>query len=163
MKVVIISDIHDNIESLKICLNWSNKKNADMIICCGDVGKYKTLNILASLFKKDIILVKGNAEIYDEEELLSFDNIKYLGKYGSFELDNKNVGVCHEPYYITKVVESCTCDILFYGHLHQPWDNIKSGVRSVNPGTLGDRFMPGTFAYWDTKNDEISLKILNEL
>jgi len=42
-------------------------------------------------------------------------------------------------------------------------DEIKSGVRLVNPGTLGGMFQKATFAVYDTASNEPELKILETL
>jgi predicted phosphodiesterase len=55
------------------------------------------------------------------------------------------------------------CDIIFYGHTHKPWIEIKNGIQIVNPGTLGGVFTPATFAVWDTDKREPELKLLASL
>lgn len=178
MKIVIISDIHDNLVNLKKCLDWCEKEKIENLICCGDICNSETLKFLSEKFKGLIYLVRGNLEIYEEKEVFLYKNIKYLSRFGRFEFEDKIIGVCHEPYFIKKVLEEGECDIIFYGHTHDPWiDKVKeinpvksrfsSGAQGafnrVNPGTLGGVFQKATFAAWDTKEKEPELKILEEL
>lgn len=160
MKIAVISDMHDNQANLKKCLSWCKQNNIQEMICCGDVANSDTLNLLASKFKNNIYLVKGNAELYQEEELKEYDNIFYYGKIGYFKIDKKQIGICHEPFLINKVLEKGVCDIVFYGHTHKPWEEKRSGAQIVNPGTLGGMFQKGTFAVWDSGTGKLELIIL---
>ena len=185
MKIAIISDVHDNLVNLNKCLAWGDKEKIKNLICCGDITNSETLETLSSKFKNKIYLVRGNLEIYDEEEVCpmkllrtdrvgfhgvnQYKNIKYLGRFGRFELDNKIIGVCHEPAFINKVLEAGECDIIFYGHTHRPWiERSLAPYRElssliVNPGTLGGVFQKATFAVYDTDKKEPELKILESL
>jgi putative phosphoesterase len=163
MLIAIISDIHDNLVNLNKCLSWCKKEKIKNLICCGDITNSETLKILSENFDGQIYLVRGNLEIYEEEEVFQYKNIKYLGRYGRFEFDNKIIGVCHEPYFIKKVLEDGICDIIFYGHMHEPWQSKENDVLIINPGTLGGVFQKATFAVWDIKEKEPELKILEEL
>ena len=154
MKFLIISDIHDNLVNLEKCLNWGRNQGIENAVCAGDVVNSDTLAYLAKNFKT-IYLVRGNLEIYDEAEVGQYKNIKYLGRFGVFEIDGKTVGLYHEPWFIKKVAAHChaplkKCDIIFYGHTHRPWLEEKNGVMMANPGTLGGVFFKATFAVWDS-------------
>ena len=163
MKIAIISDIHDNLVNLKKCLNWCKNNNIAKIICCGDITNSETLGVITQNFKKDIFLVKGNAEIYQNTEVDKCKNIKYLGKYGRIEIDKKQIGICHEPFFIDDVLSLGNCNIVFYGHTHKPWIEKTDGVQKINPGTLGGVFQRATFAVWDTEKDNLELKLLEIL
>lgn len=177
-KFAIISDIHDNLINLEKCLRWcqsrrgtansahSNKSKDDKIkniICCGDVTNSETLKFLSVNFDGNIYLVKGNVEIYDEDEIRQYKNIKYFGRTGRFELSGKNIGFCHELYLVEEVLEKGQCDIVFYGHTHKPWEGEARGTKIVNPGTLGGVFAKATFAAWDTENNKLELRLLDTL
>lgn len=156
MKVLIISDIHDNQINLKKCLTWCRSNNIASIFCCGDVTNGETLEMLSKNFSKEIYLVQGNVELFDESILQEFENIKYFGKIANFEFDKFSVGLCHQPYLIEKVLEKKS-DIIFYGHTHKPWIEDKGRTKIVNPGTLGGTFSLGTFAVWDTESGGLEL------
>lgn len=162
MKFLVISDIHDNLVNLEKCLNWGRGEEITSAICCGDVVNGETLAYLAENFKT-IYLVRGNLEIYDEAEIKKYNNINYLGRFGVFEIDNKIIGLCHEPWYIKKVLELKKCDIVFYGHTHQPWLEEKGGLITANPGTLGGVFSKASFAVYDSLSGSLELKILERL
>lgn len=168
MKIVIISDIHDNLENLNKCLSWCNVEKIDCIVCCGDVANIETLKKLSDGFNGPIYLVRGNMEIFEDSEVEKYKNIKYFGRIGSLEIKNTKIGICHEPFLINKVLETGDKEVIFYGHTHKPWidkqkmDNGKE-VKTVNPGTLGGVFQKATFAFWDNDNKKLELKILEQL
>lgn len=162
MKFLVISDIHDNLVNLEKCLNWGKKQGITGAICCGDIANAETLAYLANNFKT-IYLVRGNLEIYDETEIKKYKNIKYLGRFGAFELDGKIIGLCHEPWFVKKVLELKKCDIVFYGHTHEPWLEEKNGLLTANPGTLGGVFNKASFAVYYSLTGRLELKILELL
>ncbi|MFH1822670.1 MAG: YfcE family phosphodiesterase [Patescibacteria group bacterium] len=163
MKIATISDLHDNLENLTKCLNWCKQNKINQLICLGDVTNSQTLNYLAKNFKNNIYLVTGNAEIYNENELKKFKNIKFYGEYGSFNIDNKKVGICHEKYLVNKIIKENKVDIIFYGHSHKPWQEKVRQTRLINPGTLAGLFYKASFAVWSTESGKIELKILEQI
>jgi len=163
MKVAIIADIHDNSATLKKFLDWASKNDIEALVCCGDVTTVETLSSLSSGFEKDIFLVRGNMEIFEDEEVEQFSNINYAGRVGVWDIGGKKIGACHEPYLIAKVLEKGGCDLVFYGHTHKPWEEKQDKTRVVNPGTLGGVFSEATFAVYDTETEELSLKMVNRL
>jgi hypothetical protein len=163
MKIAIISDIHDNLTNLEKCLAWCGKNEIEKIICCGDITNSETLSILSKNFLGEIFLVKGNGEIYYEEELSEYKNINYFGEIGIFEMAGFKVGACHEPSWIKEVLATGHPEIIFYGHIHKPWIEEKEGIKIVNPGTLGGWFTPATFAVWEGNLGKIELKLLESI
>lgn len=164
MRIAIISDIHDNIPNLEKCLNWCNQEQIGTIICCGDVTNAETIDFLATHFKGMIHLLMGNADNYDEAIINRYGNIKFYDrKGGKLAINGKKIGFCHEPYHIKHLFHQAKFDMVFYGHTHKPWESEEHGVRLINPGTLGGVFYMASFAVWDTAEDKLELKILEEL
>jgi len=162
MKFLILSDIHDNLVNLKKCLSWGREAEIKNAICCGDVVNGETLEFLAKNLKT-INLVRGNLELYEEVEIKKYKNINYLGRYGVFKSEEKIIGLCHEPWFIKKVLDFKKCDMVFYGHTHEPWIEERAGITVANPGTLGGVFNKATFAVYDSKTNGLELKILERL
>lgn len=163
MKIAIIADIHDNLINLEKCLSWLKQEKISQLICLGDLTNSETLKVLAKNFLGPIYLIRGNIEIYSEDELKKYKQIKYWGRIGQMDIENKKIGFCHEPYLIDEVLQLGKFVIIFYGHTHKPWISEKDGIKIVNPGTLGGVFQKATFAFWDTNKDEPELKILEAL
>ncbi len=163
MKLAVISDIHDNLVNLQKCLAWCEDNDVNIMACCGDIATSETLSYLAENFKNKIYLVGGNMEIYNKTEVDLYNNIDYLGRFGSFKLAGKEFGLCHEPAYINKIMEDYSVDYIFYGHTHKPWIQKRDLINIVNPGTLGGIFSKATFAVYDFTTDKLDLKILELL
>jgi len=164
MKLAVISDIHDNLLNLQKCLEWCRGNGVKEIICLGDLTNAETLDELAKNFIGAIHLIRGNMEIYEEDEVKKHANIDYLGRYGITQIGNTKIGVCHEPKFIKLVLGlDPMLDYVFYGHTHKPWIDKQEGVAMVNPGTLGGVFQKATFAVWDSESGELKLMLLEEL
>ena len=162
MKVAVIADIHDNLTNMERCLDFCRENNIEKMICCGDVTNSETLQYLSDNFSGEITLIQGNIELYGEQEVVEHGNINYLGRVGCTEIKDKVVGVCHEPFFIEKLLkERKDCNIIFYGHTHKPWEETKQNVRIVNPGTLGGMFSRPTYAIWKPETDELEMKFIS--
>lgn len=165
MLIVIISDIHDNLMNLEKCLKWSLRHQAKKIICCGDVTNSETVNFLATNFPGEIFLTAGNLELYNEDELAKYKNINYCGEIGIIEIDGLNIGLCHEPEKIDRLLESSPSDLnfIFCGHTHKPWLEKRGSGTAVNPGNLAGVWHQATFATLETDTKKLALKIVGEL
>ncbi|PKM91567.1 hypothetical protein CVU82_03155 [Candidatus Falkowbacteria bacterium HGW-Falkowbacteria-1] len=161
MRLAIISDIHDNLANVGLFLKIIENDNIEKIICCGDVCNSETLEYLSKNFIKEIILIRGNMEIYKEDETANYKNINYLGRYGNINLDNIEIGICHEPLFMNNLLqENKKLNFIFYGHTHKPWISMRENATLINPGTLSGVFQKASFAIFDTKTKDIKLKIL---
>ena len=163
MLIAIISDIHDNEVNLEKCLAWCCDNKIEKIICCGDITNSETLEILSNKFLGEIFLVRGNADSYNEEEVIKYKNIVYGGETSVFEIAGFKVGLCHEPFLIDKILSKNKCNIIFYGHTHKPWIESREDTKIINPGTLGGVFTRATFAIWEPETGRIELKLLENI
>jgi uncharacterized protein len=160
MKIAIISDIHDNIVNLEKAIKWCNAEKVGAIVCAGDITNAETLEFLATKFVGTIYLIRGNMEIYEEAEIKNYKNINYYGRFGVANIEGKNIGICHEPAFISDLLKDNKCDSIFYGHTHRPWFEEREGVKLINPGTLGGVFQRASFAVWEVENNKIDLNLL---
>src|SRR6056297_1754236 len=163
MKIAVISDIHDNLVNLDKCLSWCRDNKIEAVICPGDVTNSETLEFLDKNSPGPVYLVRGNMEIFEDEEVKSFSQIDYGGRVAVWEIGSLTIGACHEPFLIAKVLEKGDCNLVFYGHTHKPWEERRQGTRVVNPGTLGGVFSKASFAFYDTENNNLELKLVDDL
>ncbi len=163
MKIAIISDIHDNLANLDLFFKMIKNEGIEKIICCGDITNSKTLSVLTKKFNQEILLVYGNIELYNEEEIKKYSQINYLGRWGDIQLGNFKVGICHEPGFIRSLLQkNSELNFIFYGHTHKPWLSMKNKATLINPGTLGGVFQKPSFAVWDDESGKIKLKLLHK-
>lgn len=164
MKIIIISDIHDNLVNLKKCLAWAENHDIKGTICCGDVVNSETLEFLDKKAPRPFYLISGNMEIFEPQEVNNLANINYLGRSGVCNFGERKIGLAHEPAYANKLLsEHPDLDIIFYGHTHKPWLEKRNGVELANPGTLGAVFQKATFATYDTGSGKLELHLLEDL
>lgn len=149
MKLVIFSDLHDNQLYLQKFLNWCGKNKIERILCCGDMTRLETLKALDATTPVPVEYIRGNADVFDNDDTKKFSNIIYLGRTAVVSYGGKTIALCHEPHYFPEVLKSKP-DIIFYGHTHKPWLEDTEGVLTVNPGSLSGSPTLSTFAVWDT-------------
>ena len=129
MKILIISDIHDDFESLKIALQ---NHSFDNLILLGDLGYYnnKVFDIL-NVFKDQIISVKGNNDFYNNK--LEFNNDL---TYQTISIDNKTWFLTHGHIYNRNNVP-VEYDVYLQGHTHYTMMEKDNNKLYLNPGSLG--------------------------
>ena len=167
MMIAIVSDIHDNIANLRKCLDWCLGHGVEKIIQLGDITTLETIDYLATNFSGEIFMISGNLEIYRAGELAEYEykNIRYSGEIGLKEIGGLNIGFCHEPKNIKKVLKlaSTAPDFIFYGHTHKPWLEHDGDMIIANPGNVAGVFHQATFAVLDTVTKKLDLKIIADL
>ncbi len=183
MKIAIISDSHDNIVNIQKALDYFKKQKIEAIIHCGDICAPSLIPEIFAKFNGKIFLVCGN--VGDPITLKEFcekeKNIKYFDEFGEIEIDNKNIAFCHKPVLANNLAETGKYDIVFYGHTHKPWVEKLSAISNqlsakmeskskklkaielVNPGTLAGLFYKATFAIFNTKTNNLELKLVEKI
>lgn len=169
MRIIVISDTHDNLAMIDRSSSLILKLNPDMIIHLGDYVSPFTLRKILDLGIKflgifgnndgDKLLLKsvlgGLGELHEPPYELSINGLKSLltHGFGGRELTNRLVDsiALGGKYYL-----------LLYGHTHIPRLEKVGDTIVLNPGTLSGYLSEfATLAYIDTK--ELKFKILNAL
>lgn len=147
MKIVVISDSHNNLANLNHVMGFAKKINAGAIIHCGDWNTLESVETILS-FGIPLYAVVGNADIAD--------NIKNkFPEFLRFEIENKKIGITH---IFNKHIEDLkTIDIIFVGHYHSQSENKYKRpngdfYRIINPGALENGI---NFAVYDTDTDKV--------
>ena len=151
MKVVIVSDSHDNVEKSRQFVKLAEKMDVECVVHCGDIISPFTAEIFRSL-RIPLIVVFGNNDGEVPGLLKKFPEIKKPPIL--VELDGKKTVVMHEPVIMEAVVGEV--DYVFYGHTHEVFVDRMKGTLVVNPGELcGYLSGRSTFAILDTVTDEV--------
>jgi putative phosphoesterase len=160
MKIIIISDSHDNLKELKKIIEFANK-NGDLLIHCGDLCSPFTAKELLNL-KIPFIYIFGNndAERDKIKDILSKKGkvfeclINKIGKYNFFIYHGTNLDI------IKNSIDTQLFDFIIYGHTHK-WE-LKKKEKSIiiNPGELcGYLTGKSTFALLDLYNKNVKILI----
>ncbi len=137
MKIGIISDIHDNIWSLRKAMG--HLQNTHALICCGDLCSPFILSEMARLYSRDIHIVFGNND-GDQYRMTSIaarhPQVTLYGEYMITELGGLRCAANHYPDLAHAMVKSGDFDLVCYGHNHQFAIEQIQSAQLLNPGNL---------------------------
>ena len=164
MKIVILSDIHDNIWNLRAAL--SRLTQADALICCGDLCSPFVVNLLADGFReRPIHIVFGNND-GDRFRILKvagrFGYVHIDGEFLQTELGGKRFAVNHFNDMGMRLAHTDQFDVVCFGHNHCYQVERVGATLALNPGTLmgfdpiNVKEVPSTLIIYDTKSDTAS-------
>ncbi|MDP3244560.1 MAG: YfcE family phosphodiesterase [bacterium] len=166
MKIAIISDSHDNVVNLEKLINWLNENKISVLIHAGDLCAPAILSkVLATKFTGQIHLILGNVGDHKTLEKIAgqFKNVIYYGTRGEIELDGRKIIFVHFPEEAENLTLTDKPSLVVFGHTHFSEIKTINEIKVVNPGTIGGLFNRATFAIYDTKNEEVELKELEDL
>ncbi len=137
MHIAILSDIHDNVWNLATALEAI--KDAEALICCGDLCSPFILDQLADGFSGPIHIVFGNndGDLYRIADKASKrDHVHLHGAFFEGELGGKRFAVNHYPDIARPIAASGQYDVVCYGHNHDYKVEMVGNTLTINPGTL---------------------------
>ena len=160
MKIMIISDIHGNLEKLNTIINIFKQEKCDKLLILGDlfnygIDYYKD-DIIEQLnnMKDCIIAVRGNCD-YDINDL-NF-NMPYINY---FIFNNKKIVMTHGHLYTIEELIKQDYDIVLVGHSHISKIEKINNKFVINPGSISkSRRGDNSFAIID--NNLITIRNLN--
>jgi uncharacterized protein len=157
MKIAIVSDIHDNVWTLKAALAQLNE--AGILLCCGDLCSPFIVGLMAEAFGGAIHIVEGNNEgdwRRISQTAARFPSVHLHGEFFEDEIDGKRVAVNHYPNIALPLAQSGKYDLVCYGHDHHFAMEGRGSTLTLNPGTLlgydpiNKQDVPATFILYDT-------------
>lgn len=161
MKILIVSDIHGDFNSLK---KVTNEVCYDKLIILGDVFSYgynnENKNKIIDLLnenKNRLILIKGNCDIFSHQELLLPKSFETL----TLHINNYIVTLTHGDKYNKDFLPNYVGDILFNGHTHIPNLIRQNNIICANPGSLGKPRGGSSKSYIIFDDDKITIKSID--
>ena len=138
MKIAILSDTHDNVQTLARAL--PDLRDADVVLHCGDVCSPFTLKRLAEgVASKPVHLVWGNND-GDRRMLAEIathaGNVHLHGEFADFTLGDLRVAMSHYPAVARAVAASGQYGLVCYGHDHHAHEERVGATWLLNPGEL---------------------------
>lgn len=156
MRILVLSDTHNNIVRIKHLLGFVKKISADAIVHCGDWDTEWAIFPFRSI-KIPTYAVLGNADEAHQEEIekaLRDIGVDYGVDTKEINLDGKKFLVSHQPGKIQANIESGEYDVVFHGHTHQRKDKFIGKTHVINPGAVHNTTTP-SFAVYDTESDKV--------
>jgi putative phosphoesterase len=137
MLIGILSDTHDQLERTRRAVVMLQAKGATTLFHCGDITEPPLVPICCVL---PCYFVLGNNDgdmvPHLEAAMLEHGGTS-LSWGGEVTLAGKRLGMTHG--HLTKEVKPLLAakpDYLFSGHSHEAFDDLRDGVRRINPGAL---------------------------
>ena len=156
MRIGIMSDSHDNIQSSKDALQAFAKKEVQLILHAGDMIGSGNCYIFEGC-GMPIKLVYGNNDGDRVGLRRDFERIggEYLGDFGEVESDGLKIALLHgtEEPMVKAVVSSQIYDIVVRGHNHRAEVARQGKTLIINPGEIWGHFTGrSSVAILDTSN-----------
>lgn len=146
MKLVIASDIHGSAFWCGKLMEVIEKEKPDKIILLGDLLYHGPRNDLPrdyapkqvipmlSKYKDKILAVRGNCEAEVDQMVLPFP---CLADYAVLLCDGVTMYLTHGHHHNPDNLPSLEQGSVFFsGHTHVKMDEVRNGIRCVNPGSV---------------------------
>jgi putative phosphoesterase len=160
MKIAVFSDIHDNLARWREAAGIIKSEGIRAGICCGDVGDLETLQEIAKSFDQ-IYLAFGNLDYHIKDKTEFFpESVEWFKDFGDFEIDGVKIALVHNQHTAKELAKSDNYDIVFYGHMHTPWEDKAGGTVLLNPGEIAGQYGKPSFCIYDLKKMKAELKLL---
>jgi len=155
MKIGIISDTHDRIETVNKVMEILKEKDVGVLVHCGDFCAPFMMNVLAE-FDGDVHCVFGNIDDrFMTPNRAKEQGVNFHGDTAELEFDKKRIAVNHFPHIAEALAKTGKYDVVFYGHNHIAKKEKIGDCWLVNPGEImGWRGKP-TYAIYDTESNEV--------
>ena len=157
-KIVALSDTH--------CDTWDQVHpdirtavaDADIVIHCGDLVRMDVVHGLRSAANSAVV-VHGNSDPPDVRQAIPYVQIIHI--------EGVRIGITHPAWggpefppedLLPDFTEPV--DMILFGHTHQPMNELRSGIRYVNPGQAYPSFMvAATIATTTIHNGSVEAQI----
>ena len=160
MRLGLISDSHDDKQSLKAALRLLRKLGAERLIHCGDLTSAGTADLLKGW---PLVYVEGNMDREAErvrQTVLALDPANSVGLSYEGEIGPARIAVTHGHLQgeIDRLLGAETCDYLLLGHTHRRRDERIGRTRVINPGALGGlQFESRSFGVLDLQTGALEI------
>ncbi len=152
MKIMVISDLHNDENYTKAAIDLFKKESFDKLFVLGDIG-IDSIRLLNPLHEK-ILAVKGNCDGYDLDDVARF-NLPYINYDYDF---SKFIVMSHGNFYSDFNYDK-PYDIFLEGHTHMSLlVKKKNGQIVANPGSLSD---PRDYSHSYLVMDEKGLRVID--
>ena len=146
MKWIVASDIHGSAKYCRELLDAYEREKADRLLLLGDLlyhgprndlpDEYAPKMVIAMLNakKNQILCVRGNCDAEVDQMVLEFP---ILADYCILDLGTKLVYATHG--HLTSAEQLPPLregDLFLQGHTHVPMNEVKNGIRCMNPGSV---------------------------
>ena len=157
MKIGIISDSHDRIETTNKAIQIIKEKGGEVLIHCGDFCAPFMMNEL-SKFDGEVHCVFGNIDDrFTTPNRAKSLGINFHGDTAILEIDNKKILVNHHPDIARAFASTGEYDAVFHGHNHTAKKEKIKDTLLVNPGEIMGWKSKPSLAIYDTESNNVEI------
>ena len=137
MKWMVASDIHGSAKYCRELLDAYEREEADRLLLLGDLLYHGPRNDLPEEYAPKVVITMLNAKkknILCDQMVLEFP---ILADYCMLDLGTKLVYATHG--HLTSAEQLPPLregDLFLQGHTHVPMNEVKNGIRCMNPGSV---------------------------
>ena len=158
VEIAVVSDTHcDRWEEVHPAIREAVAK-ADVAVHCGDLTRMEVADGIRHSAKRAVV-VHGNSDPVEVRQALPYVE--------TFEVEGVRIGVTHPAwggpeFDLEELLPDFAepVDAILFGHLHATIDELRGGVRFVNPGQGYASFaVPATIALLTVDGGSVSTEI----
>lgn len=164
MKILIVSDTHDNEEKLSTAISVGNNAGCEIMLHAGDFVSPPTLDNLKS-FNGNVYLVWGNNEgekVGFMSKIAKMENTEMIGDVMEKEFGGLKFYMNHYPDIVLNAGLTGKYDVCIYGddHIYHE-ETMSNGTILLNPGEVhGNKTGISTCMIFDTETKKAEKIIL---
>lgn len=121
----VISDTHSQMRPEALAA----LADCELILHVGDIGKREIIDTLSE--QAQVVAIRGNVDhgdwalAYPETQEITVNGLR--------------IQMVHRHQDIATLLPGTPCDVILFGHSHQPFNKTEGGVLYFNPGSAGPR------------------------
>jgi len=162
MKILVLSDIHENFDNLSRVLEKIPDLWVEKIFCLWDLINWWIWKILCKQSIPVHIIWWNNdgnktwviRSIYDANNWSSYSN----NEFDALEIDGKKIFLTHYPIIARSIAKSWDYDVVMYGHDHLKFNEMIWNCLLLNPGEISaHKTWSCTYAVFDSNTNEAKI------
>lgn len=160
MKIIAISDTHDNIWKLERLFDSLKHNKPHLLIHCGDWCAPFMLKKIAAfgVFVHGVFgNVDGDKALMMEIALKELKDLLLHSPFADIEFGGRKIAVVHHPFFAEAIFSKGVHDVVFYGHVHTPSIKKEGGRALICPGEIMGLKGRSTFCIYDTESGEAQI------
>jgi len=164
MKIVVLSDSHDNIWNLEKVIKIIKEKKCETVIFCGDLIAPFTAAILSKTDLETYLVLGNNDEDHIRMLQKGGEKFHWTGlseEYAKLDFDGRKIAFCHYPKLGELLAKTGDYDAVFHGHTHKQYSKHKNKTLLANPGAIcgivEGKSGLASFMVYDSKENRVEL------
>lgn len=159
MLVGVFSDVHDNLQKLRVALDTFRASKVEILVFCGDFCSPIPAREMA-MYEGTIHCVFGNGDgdpLTIAKVSVEHPNLKLHGQHAEIEVGTDRIAVTHYPLYGQALARTGDYRAVFSGHTHVLHEERFGGCLWLNPGEVMGWKGRSTCAIYDSTEHAASI------